>query len=148
MKRHVTEIIVHCTATRAGHVVTAADVDRWHRSRGFNSIGYHWLVGLDGTVEAGRPEARVGAHCVGHNTCSIGVCYVGGLDSAGKAADTRTTAQQNALTDLIADLCRRYPGAAVHGHREFAAKVCPCFDAAAEYRHLQVPATNQRGGAQ
>lgn len=73
------------------------------------------------------------AHCRGHNGNSIGVAYVGGLDSRGKAADTRTEAQREALRRLIGELKGRFPEATVHGHREFAAKDCPCFDAGKEY---------------
>lgn len=137
--RKITEIIVHCTATRRGVDVTVADIEHWHRARGFSAIGYHYVVGLDGSVSRGRPEGRVGAHCLGHNKNSLGVCYVGGLDDHGNPADTRTPAQKTALTALVAKLCRRYPGATVHGHREYAAKACPCFDAAAEYANLQMP---------
>ena len=133
--RPVKLIIVHCTATPAGRDVTAADVDRWHRARGWSGIGYHWLVRPDGAVEAGRPESRPGAHCRGHNASSVGVCYVGGLAPDGRTpADTRTPAQRVALRKLVARLLERHPGAAVCGHRDLdPAKACPCFDAAAEY---------------
>lgn len=128
--RSISEIIIHCSATPAGRPVTVADITAWHRARGFNTIGYHYVVLLDGTVAAGRPESVIGAHCLGHNDRSIGVCYVGGLDAHGKPADTRTPQQRKALRDLVAELRRRFPGATVHGHREFAAKACPCFDIA------------------
>ena len=132
--RKITKIIMHCSATAAGKDFSAADIDRWHRARGFRSIGYHYVVRLDGSVERGRPEAETGAHCLGQNSDSIGVCYIGGLAADGKTpADTRTPAQKRALRELIASLKRRYPSATVHGHREFAAKACPCFDAAREY---------------
>lgn len=117
--------------------MTRAEVDRWHKARGFSCIGYHYLIGLDGKVEVGRPEERVGAHCVGHNTTSIGVCYVGGLARDGKTTkDTRTDAQRAALLTLLSDLRRRYPAARIHGHNEFAAKACPCFNAKKEYERL------------
>lgn len=129
--RKITKIIVHCTATPEGRPVTVAQVDAWHKERGFRCIGYHYLVGLDGTVRTGRPEAEMGAHCLGHNYGSIGVCYVGGLDRVtGKPKDTRTPEQRVALRQLVDRLLERYPGATVHGHREFAAKACPCFDIA------------------
>ncbi len=129
--RKITKIIVHCTATPEGRAVSVAQVDAWHKERGFRCIGYHYLVGLDGTVTAGRPEQEMGAHCLGHNYESIGVCYVGGLDRVtGKPKDTRTAAQRPALRRLVEQLRDRYPGATVHGHREFAAKACPCFDIA------------------
>lgn len=134
--RNITEIVVHCTATPAGRDVTVADVDRWHRQRGFNGIGYHYIVALDGTVCPGRDVDLAGAHCRGHNTRSIGVCYVGGLDASGRPADTRTESQWRALRCLLSALKRLYPGVVIRGHRDFAAKACPCFDATSEYAAL------------
>lgn len=135
--RTINEIIVHCSATPEGKDFTAADIDRWHRERGFNRIGYHWVVYRDGTVVAGRPESLIGAHCRGHNGHSIGICYIGGLTPDGKAAkDTRTSAQRAALYALLKKLLTRYPGAKIYGHRDFAAKACPSFDATREYAPL------------
>lgn len=136
MSRKIDEIIIHCSATPAGRDVTVADIDRWHRERGFDGIGYHYVVDIHGDVHPGRPVERAGAHCLGHNARSVGVCYVGGLDAAGRATDTRTTAQRRALSDLVVRLKTLYPGATVHSHRDFAAKECPCFDATAEYRDV------------
>lgn len=130
--RTINRIIIHCTATKAGRKVTVAEIDRWHRARGFRGIGYHYVIGLDGSVATGRNESVAGAHCKGYNARSIGVCYVGGLDAEGRPADTRTHAQRRALRELVCLLRRRYPEATVHGHREFAAKACPCFDVATE----------------
>lgn len=126
--RNITEIILHCSATPQGRDVTSKQIDQWHRQRGFKSIGYHYVVRLDGSIETGRAETAVGAHCSGHNRCSIGVCYIGGCDANMKPMDTRTPAQRIALRNLVADLQRRYPSAAIHGHYEFAAKACPSFD--------------------
>ena len=130
--RTINQIIIHCTATPARRDVKADDIDRWHRARGFRGIGYHYGVYLDGTVVHGRNESVAGAHCKGFNAHSIGVCYVGGLDEEGRPADTRTPAQRKALRELVKRLQERYPGATVHGHREFACKACPCFDVATE----------------
>lgn len=137
MSRKITEIIVHCSATPEGRDVSATDIDCWHRQRGFACIGYHYVVRLDGKVETGRAEDKIGAHCLGHNANSIGVCYIGGYASDCRTPkDTRTAAQKAALRQLLATLRERYPGAVVHGHRDFAAKACPCFDATAEYASL------------
>lgn len=136
-ERRITEVIVHCSATPAGRDVTAADIRRWHKEeRGFADIGYHFVVRLDGRVECGRPLANIGAHCRGHNCRSVGVCYVGGIGSDGRPADTRTPAQRQALLGLLTALRCRFPGASIHGHRDFATKACPSFDATAEYRNL------------
>lgn len=133
--RKITEIIIHCTATPSGRRVSVAEIDSWHRARGFRSIGYHFVVDLDGAVHAGRPLAEIGAHCLGHNAKNIGVAYVGGLltDGSGTPADTRTEVQKAALRLLVDRLKADHPGTTVHSHRDFAAKACPCFDATAEY---------------
>lgn len=133
--RQIDEIIVHCSATRTGQPFTAADIKRWHRQRGWRTIGYHFVVDLDGMVEVGRPVAQVGAHCINHNANSIGVCYIGGLDAQGHPADTRTVEQKRALRTLLSTLVRQYC-APVYGHRDFSAKACPCFDAHAEYADI------------
>lgn len=126
--RTINEIIVHCSATPEGREVDVATIRKWHLARGFNDIGYHYVVYLDGSVHAGRAEAKVGAHVTGHNSHSIGVCYVGGMDAANKKAkDTRTPEQRAGLLDLLAYLHAKYPNATIHGHREFAAKACPSF---------------------
>lgn len=135
--RKINEIIVHCAATPEGKNFKAADIDRWHRERKMKCIGYHYVVDLDGTVEPGRPESEIGAHCLGHNQYSIGVCYVGGLAADGKTPkDTRTAAQKEALLALLKKLRAKYPNASIHGHRDFAAKACPSFDATTEYKNI------------
>ena len=126
--RKINEIIIHCSATKEGMDFNAKDIDRWHKQRGFKKIGYHYVIKLDGTVEKGRGLEEVGAHCTNHNRNSIGICYVGGLDKAGKPKDTRTQAQKEALWNLLRILLCKYPTANVHGHNEFANKACPCFD--------------------
>ena len=136
--RNINLIIVHCSATPEGRNVSVADIDRWHKAKGWNGIGYHHVVDLDGTVEPGRPESEVGAHCLKHNKNSIGVVYVGGLASDGKTPkDTRTPQQKAALVKLLTELKRRYPNATIHGHRDFAAKACPSFDATKEYKDIK-----------
>lgn len=127
-------IIIHCSATRPGQDVGAADIDRWHRQRGFDCIGYHYVVRLDGTIEEGRPYHREGAHATGWNKRAVGICYIGGLDSKGHPCDTRKILQREALKTLILRLKKEHPGLIrILGHRDVARKDCPCFDAKAEY---------------
>ena len=133
--RKIDEIIIHCTATPEGRDFTVRQIDKWHRHRGFDGIGYHFVVYRDGSVHNGRPVARVGAHCKGHNANSIGVCYVGGLAADGKTPkDTRTPLQKVGLLRIIRQLLAYYPSIkSIHGHCDYAAKACPCFDAHKEY---------------
>ena len=140
--RNIDSIIVHCSATKAGQDFTATDIDRWHRERGFNGIGYHYVIRLDGKLEKGRDVALAGAHCKGWNEQSIGICYIGGLDENGRPADTRTNAQKRVLYQIIIDLQREYNILQVLGHRDTSpdlngdgviepyeyVKGCPCFD--------------------
>ena len=128
--RQINELVVHCSATPAGREFHAADIDRWHRERGWNGIGYHYVICLDGTVEPGRPIERVGAHVAGHNAYSIGICMIGGVDAKGRASDTFTAEQYDALEALLRELRVRWPHASILGHRDFpnVHKDCPSFD--------------------
>ena len=153
----IDSIIIHCSATKAGQDFRAKDIDRMHRARGFNQIGYNFVIDLDGTVENGRPLSMDGAHCntkgfsgVSYNKHSIGICYIGGLDANGKSADTRTEAQKSALRNLVAKLCREYPIIELLGHRDTSPdldgsgevepdeyiKAGPCFDVRHEFSNF------------
>ena len=137
--RIINEIIVHCAATREGRDFTVEDITRWHKARGFATIGYHYVIYRDGSIHEGRPLEQIGAHCVGHNKHSIGICYIGGCASDGKTPkDTRTPEQKEALLALLRRLKARFPNATINGHRDFAAKACPSFDARSEFRSLAV----------
>jgi N-acetylmuramoyl-L-alanine amidase len=135
--REITEIIVHCSATPEGKDFTVADIKRWHLQRNFSDIGYHWVIYRDGSVHPGRNEAISGAHCTGHNSNSIGVCYIGGVAADGRTPrDTRTEAQKQALLKTLKSLKMKYPKAKIYSHRDFANKACPSFDATREYRNI------------
>lgn len=150
----INSIVIHCSATKEGVDYRVKDIDKWHRERGFQMIGYHYVIDLDGTVELGRPLSMNGAHCntaglsgESYNKHSIGICYVGGLDRNGKAKDTRTDAQKAALRTLVARLREKYPIKEVIGHRDASPdrngdgkitpdeyiKLCPCFDVKSEF---------------
>ena len=132
--REITKIIWHCAATPEGRDVKTETIRDWHvNDRGWSDIGYHFVIELDGTVKAGRPLRRAGAHAKGLNKNSIGICYIGGVDINGKPKDTRTAAQKAALYKKTAELMNRFPEATVHGHNEFAKKACPSFDAKADW---------------
>jgi N-acetyl-anhydromuramyl-L-alanine amidase AmpD len=85
--RPITEVVVHHSASAFGSVPL---IREWHLARGWSDIGYHYVIGnghlaagdaydaaQDGEVAEGRPLAEVGAHALGHNADSIGICLVG-----------------------------------------------------------------------
>ena len=132
-------LIIHCSAVRPDQTSSAAQIDTWHRQRGFHlGIGYHYVIRRDGTIEPGRPEWMIGAHCLNHNAHSIGICYEGGYDARGQPDDTRTPAQKATMRRLLEELHGRYPKAVIVGHHDLdPTKDCPCFDAVHEYADLQ-----------
>lgn len=137
--RKITLIIVHCSATPEGRNLDFESCRLDHiRHRGFRDIGYHFYITRDGEIHRGRPLEKPGAHCLNHNRHSVGVCYEGGLSAAGAPMDTRTPAQKAALLALLRELRAILPRALIVGHRDLnPQKVCPCFDAAREYRGIQ-----------
>jgi N-acetyl-anhydromuramyl-L-alanine amidase AmpD len=132
MNRPITQLVVHCAATRPSLDVGVDEIRSWHRQQGWSDIGYHWVVRRDGTVEAGRREELIGAHVSGHNRESIGICLVGGLDAQGDPAPEFTPEQFASLRTLLNDLLAIYDLSddAILGHRDFAgvSKACPSFD--------------------
>ena len=138
--RNITFIVVHCSANSEGSKLRVRDIDRYHRSLGWNGCGYHSVIPTDGTIEHGREESVAGAHCKGHNSHSIGVCYVGGLAGDCRTPkDTRTVVQKDALRRLLTDLHRRYPKALIVGHADLDRRkpYCPGFDVIKEYQDLR-----------
>ena len=131
-------LVVHCSASRCNRPFTVERLIETGRQR-FGQPSYHYYVRRNGYVVPILSESVQGVHAVGYNHCSIAVCYEGGLDENGKAADTRTELQKASLYELLKQLRRDYPQARIIGHRELphVAKDCPCFDASAEYADLQ-----------
>jgi N-acetyl-anhydromuramyl-L-alanine amidase AmpD len=144
--RDIDMVVIHCSATRQGKDYTVDTLRSWHKQRGFNDIGYHFIIHLDGRIEKGRPIEKPGAHAKGFNTQSIGVCYVGGLGTDNKAKDTRTVSQIHALRSIVEVLKVMFPIERVVGHRDLSVdlngdgvitpnewmKSCPCFDVQTE----------------
>lgn len=126
--RQIDTIVVHCSATKPSMQVDASIIRQWHLARGWKDIGYHYVITRTGMLETGRDESVVGAHTLGYNKTSIGICMVGGLNEDGKPDSNFTYAQYTTLVQLITDLQSRYNIEKVMGHREAANKACPCFD--------------------
>ena len=140
-------IVVHCSATKENVDYDRNDIKKWHLNRGFKDIGYHFIIKLDGTIEIGRPLNQIGAHVTNNNTGTIGVCYIGGLDSKCNSKDTRTDEQKESLLNLINLLKNNINIKEIKGHRDCSKdlngngkidkfeyiKDCPCFEVKDEY---------------
>ena len=127
--REITEIIIHCSYTPVSMDIGAAEIDQWHRDRGWKMIGYHRVIRRDGLIEKGRPLKKVGAHAKGHNANSLGICLVGGMNDAGTKVECNfTRLQWVSLSSMYDKWSERFPGARWLGHREVSHKSCPAFD--------------------
>lgn len=157
--RAINLIVIHCSATPNGRRTTAADIDVWHQSRGFQrartwrnrqnyslaAIGYHFVIYIAGTVATGRHLDEIGAHVAGNNRNSIGICMAG--------TDRFSAAQWEALKGCVTALQKLYPRARICGHRDLSPdqnndglvepwewlKTCPGFDVATWLRGGMVP---------
>jgi hypothetical protein len=131
----IDRVIIHCSDTPNGRAHSAQDIDTWHQQRGFKrnlqldpqhqpqlkAIGYHYVIGIQGCVEAGRPLIETGAHARGHNRGSIGICLIG--------RDQYTQAQWLALEKLLLQLEKQLQKELqVLGHNEVSHKTCPGFN--------------------
>ena len=127
-RKETKHVIVHCAATKPSMDVGVREIRQWHKERGFLDIGYHFVIRRNGTIEDGRDVNQVGAHTVGQNETSVGVCLVGGVDDKLQPQANFTPQQMATLRKLLGDLKVLFPQALVKGHRDFAAKACPSFD--------------------
>lgn len=148
--RRIDWLVVHCTATKEGVDVSTEDIRRWHKNKGWSDIGYHFVIDIDGFISHGRDVKRQGAHVKGFNKYSLGIVYVGGLDSEMRPKDTRTEDQKKSLKILLKALKNHFPESEIKGHRDFSKdlngngiiepfefiKICPCFNAVEEYKNI------------
>ena len=136
----IKEIIIHCSASKFGNVNT---IRQWHLQNGWRDIGYHYVIlngqitnsfymeSLNGTIECGRTfdgdnfieNNEIGAHALGYNKSSIGICLIGNKEF--------TLEQLNSLLDLVDELRNKYniPIENIKGHYEVCDnKSCPNFN--------------------
>lgn len=124
-------LVIHCADTKPSMDIGKKEIDRWHRKRGFNGCGYHFIIRRDGKIEEGRPVTTPGAHALPHNRVSLGICLVGGQEQdSADPEDNFAAVQMGTLLSLLLDLKTQFPNAAVVGHRDLnKGKACPSFDA-------------------
>lgn len=138
-RRRIENIIVHWSAT--GPLVTTEDIRRWHKAQGWKDIGYHRVIEHEVTqpkdievtpgrlIKVGRQlntdlfieATEAGAHTLGYNSNSIGICVIAGPQQGA------STMQIEALLLCLDIFCKRFnlPKTAVKGHRDFNATECP-----------------------
>lgn len=137
-------LTVHTSATYPWQDIGAEEIAAMHRRKGWRTIGYHFVIRRDGTIDDGRPITQQGAHVRGHNRNNVGICLVGGLDDEGNAIDNFTVEQMDSLRYLITKLQVKYRirDERIKGHRDWFPdlngdgvidqhdwlKECPCFD--------------------
>lgn len=129
-------IVVHCSATNPKQDFDVEDLRSMHLKRGFKKVGYHFVITRAGDIQTGRSLDEAGAHVMGYNNQSLGICLIGGVDVKNKPEDNYTLEQYASLAQLVEALVEMYPKAIVQGHRDFpnVAKACPCFDVKAWYK--------------
>lgn len=118
VKRTATKYIV--LHHRAGNG-DADSIHTQHINQGYTGIGYHFYVRKDGTVYRGRPIDAMGAHCLGSNSNSIGVCFEGNFESERSMAMAQVEAGQK----LVLYLKGLYPSAEIKKHKDLYKTACP-----------------------
>tara|TARA_R100000808_G_scaffold6280_2_gene18799 strand:+ start:4410 stop:4946 length:537 start_codon:yes stop_codon:yes gene_type:complete len=128
--RENTELaIIHCAFTPRTHDIGVAEIDQWHRQKGWLSCGYHYVIRRDGQIEIGRELMVAGAHTIGFNNKSVGVCLVGGASADLKRYENNFEDDQMAsLEAVLRHIIEVWPDLVVAGHCDVADKRCPGFD--------------------
>ena len=129
-KRQKTDIIViHCTQTPDDMDFGVEKVTAWHKERGFDTIGYHYLIKRDGTLQVGRDEDVTGAHAVQVNGTSVGVALVGGGTVDMGWENNFESVQFETLKSILLKLKDKYNIEKIIGHYQVEdKKKCPSFD--------------------
>lgn len=123
-------IVIHCAATPPTMDVDISTIAEWHKARGFKEVGYHFFIKRDGTVQKGRDINAVGAHVVGYNHNSVGICMAGGVALDAVTPENNFTKEQwSSLYLKLREIHTEYPRAVIVGHRDLDAgkKACPSF---------------------
>jgi N-acetylmuramoyl-L-alanine amidase len=135
LTRRVTHIVLHCTATRTNATVTAIQ-NYWRNHLGWRNPGYHIIFHHEKGFTVMADLDRVCNGVAGHNSTSIHLSYIGGIDANNKPIDNRSESQKRLMRLAVTELQKRIPTArVVQGHRDFpnVRKACPCFDARKEF---------------
>lgn len=128
----VREVILHCAAINPKRYSDwrgfqmFAEINRWHRERGWLGFGYHAMIMPDGELFTGRPFEMEGAHVQGHNRGTLGLLLIESkmITRLGRFEDWFTEPQRDAARAFIAGVVGIER---VSGHNDYARKLCPGF---------------------
>lgn len=146
--RPITHIVIHCTATHPSYPIEGL-FRYWKHYLGWKAPGYHYLIDEKGVIHPIWPEEFVANGVSGHNTTSLHISYIGGINDKKEAEDTRTPEQKEALKLIVQLKKIQYPEAKVLGHRDFSIdkngngiidpweriKECPSFEVRDEFKY-------------
>lgn len=110
-------LIIHHTAVDG---LKPETINKDHKQRGYGGIGYHFYIRKDGTIYRGRPEEYVGAHTIGRNSESIGICLEGNFQE-----DKLPEEEKKSLIMLSTDMVIKYNMLDIIGHRDAYQTLCP-----------------------
>jgi hypothetical protein len=123
-------IVIHHSATPSG---SAAVFDKMHKAKGWDELGYHFVIGNgtdsgNGQIEVGSrwPKQKWGAHAKTpdnqYNDYGIGICLVGNFD-----IEQPTQQQMQSLAKIVSYMMKTYhiPASRVIGHRDTKSTDCP-----------------------
>jgi hypothetical protein len=113
---NIDNIILHSTYSHKNfnHVLNT------HYSYGWNGVGYHYFIDKKGTIFQARGDNHEGAHALGYNTSSLGICVYsekGILSSKNKLV----------VQSLIKDLSLKYKNPEIISHTHAQARYCNSF---------------------
>lgn len=123
--REIKYIVIHCTGANATQS-TKSIKNYWKSVMKWKSVGYHYIININGKFEQLEDLERPTNGVAGYNSNAIHICYKGGL----YGVDTRTEAQKQTLEKLVKQNKEKFPNAEIKGHRDFpnVKKSCPSFD--------------------
>ena len=118
------KIIIHHGAGK----LNFDEVNNYHKQKwGFKSylgyyIGYQYFIERDGKIYQGRDDGEEGAHTIGQNKTSIGICLQGNGEEY-----NFTDFKYSSLKNLVKEKCQQYniDKEEIYGHRDFSSTACP-----------------------
>ncbi|MFU7514886.1 peptidoglycan recognition family protein [Clostridium sp. HCS.1] len=117
MNNKPNKIIIHHTALAKA---SPEEINEFHKSKGWKGIGYNFYISKNGTIYEGRPEGSEGAHTLGENSSSIGICLEGNFED-----EEVKEAQLKNLINLSLYISLKYDIYKIIGHKEVYSTLCP-----------------------